>query len=227
MIWDALAFKQKKRQSPLGAETSSVADRISAARAHKQQGILDAAEKLIRRYGHAKTSIEDISRVIGTSRADIYRFFPTKEALDQKVFARHAHFILERARDAARCETDGSAPLLAAIISLVEQTASMIECDPHIQQLFATAFAKDWEAAHIYISQVLALIEAIISDGMKTGHFAVSDPAVAAQRVLTSVIVFIHPTLVTEAALKFPSLIPSPLTQIEPILTYLSASGRK
>lgn len=227
MIWDALAFAQSKQRSVLDEEIVSVADSVSVDRLHKREGILDAAEKLIRRFGHTKTSMEDISRVIGTSRANIYRFFPTKEALDEEVFARHASAVLKRARTAAQSETEAGEQLLAAVTSLVDQTVSMVENDPHMHRLFATAFDEDWDASDLYITEINALVEAIIGNGISTGDFAVSDPALATQFVVTSMIVFIHPALVADAALKHPSLTAHSATQMGPILTYLQAGDRK
>lgn len=97
----------------------------------------------------------------------------------------------------------------------------MIECDRQIHRLFAAVFAENWHAAHIYIAEVFALIDSIISDGIRTGGFTVSNPALAAQIVASSVILFIHPALMMDAAPRYSEVISDPATQTRQVLAYL------
>lgn len=48
--------------------------------------ILDQAEALIRHIGRKKTNVEDIAQKLGMSRANIYRFYPTRAAIDRGVY---------------------------------------------------------------------------------------------------------------------------------------------
>lgn len=52
--------------------------------------LLDAAETCIRRYGLSKTTIEDIAREAGSSRATFYRLFDNREALFVTLASREA-----------------------------------------------------------------------------------------------------------------------------------------
>ena len=59
-----------------------------AARSAAEARILDAAEACIRRYGIRRTSMQEVARAAGFSRAWLYRHFPDKESLVSAVLLR-------------------------------------------------------------------------------------------------------------------------------------------
>ncbi|WP_363735945.1 helix-turn-helix domain-containing protein [Mesorhizobium sp.] len=59
--------------------------------------ILEVAEKHFRRIGYHKTSIADIASDLGMSRANVYRFFPSRDAINGFICKR----ILDEAADIA------------------------------------------------------------------------------------------------------------------------------
>src|SRR3954447_12702411 len=64
--------------------TSLVSKRFASADETKA-AILDAAEELFRRVGYAKTAVADIAAVLHMSPANIYRFFPSKSAINNAI----------------------------------------------------------------------------------------------------------------------------------------------
>jgi AcrR family transcriptional regulator len=67
----------------------------------QRERLLDAAEACLARYGLGKTTIEDVARLAGLSRATVYRQFGTRDALVAAVAA----------REAERCAADALAYL--------------------------------------------------------------------------------------------------------------------
>ncbi len=53
-----------------------------------RERILDVAEEHFRRIGHQKTSVDDMAVHLGVSRANIYRFFPSRSAINKSVCGR-------------------------------------------------------------------------------------------------------------------------------------------
>src|SRR5260370_11087600 len=63
-----------------------------------RERILDAAEALFRRIGYSKTTVADIAGALSMSRAHIYRFFPSKGAINDALCRRmlgELHLIAE------------------------------------------------------------------------------------------------------------------------------------
>ena len=60
----------------------------SAARQENVVRILEAAERVFRQYGYAKTTVADIAKELGMSTANIYRFFGSKVEIHQALCSR-------------------------------------------------------------------------------------------------------------------------------------------
>src|SRR5579883_3194451 len=66
-----------------------------------RERILVAAEELFRRIGYHKTTVGDIAQALGMSSANIYRFFPSKNAIVEALCGKLLGSLLEEARAAA------------------------------------------------------------------------------------------------------------------------------
>src|SRR5581483_6928654 len=83
--------------------------------------IIQAAGDHFRHYGYAKTTVADLASAIGFSKAYIYKFFPSKQAIGEAIGVECVSTILA----AATSEVDGA------------NTAS-----EKLQRLFGTVTAK-------------------------------------------------------------------------------------
>jgi AcrR family transcriptional regulator len=78
---------------PLGAGPET-----DPAREAARLAILKAAERCFSRFGLTKTTMEDIARAAGMSRATVYRYFADREALVLASVMRRARADMPRAR---------------------------------------------------------------------------------------------------------------------------------
>jgi AcrR family transcriptional regulator len=62
-----------------------------------REGMLDAAESCLQRFGVAKTTVEDVAQAAGLSRATVYRQFGSRDALLLAVAAREADRVATQA----------------------------------------------------------------------------------------------------------------------------------
>jgi AcrR family transcriptional regulator len=74
--------------------------------------ILEAAEKVLRRFGPAKSTVVDVARALGVSHGSIYRHFPSKAALHDAVAE---HWLAEK-----------SAPLIPTAWAFAKLPASVL-----------------------------------------------------------------------------------------------------
>lgn len=66
-----------------------------ATRGEVREGILDATERLLARYGYRKMTVEDIAREVGVGKGTIYLHFTSKE----EVVLSHVDRIVERLKE--------------------------------------------------------------------------------------------------------------------------------
>src|SRR5437870_12366568 len=64
--------------------------------------IIETAETLFRRLGFAKTAVADIAAELGMSPANVYRFFPSKNAIVEAICQRCLSELDEKAWAVAR-----------------------------------------------------------------------------------------------------------------------------
>src|SRR3977135_4116294 len=56
--------------------------------------ILEAAEEHISRYGYDKTTVSDLAKAIGFSKAYIYKFFDSKQAIGEAICSKTVNQIV-------------------------------------------------------------------------------------------------------------------------------------
>jgi AcrR family transcriptional regulator len=72
------------------ASTAAVASRNDTKSKPVRERLLDAAEGCLEQFGPQKTSMEDVARAAGMSRATVYRYFENRDALLLGVASRQA-----------------------------------------------------------------------------------------------------------------------------------------
>src|SRR5947207_15448953 len=77
--------------------------------------ILEAAEEHFRRIGYHKTSVADIASELGMSPANVYRFFPTRDAINESICGR----ILNEVADIAFAIARTNAPAIEKLDQLL------------------------------------------------------------------------------------------------------------
>src|ERR1700722_14190557 len=83
-----------------------------------RERILAAAEELFLRIGYWKTTVGDIAEALGMSSANIYRFFPSKKAINEALCARLMAALLEAAEEIAAAPISASERLFTLLMTL-------------------------------------------------------------------------------------------------------------
>ena len=103
--------------------------------------ILDAALTVFHQYGYGKTTMQDIARAAGMSRAALYLHFATKEDLF-RAGARRAHAqALARADDMLAAEGDVVSRIDAAMAAYFGGLMAQISSSVHGGELFDTSLS--------------------------------------------------------------------------------------
>ena len=98
-----------------------------------RQRLIDAAEACFRRYGVAKTTVEDVATAAKVSRATVYRYFADRDELILGVLLRDAGRFLNR----LTAELTRQPDLAAAIVNGVLFTVDAVLADENLALLFA------------------------------------------------------------------------------------------
>lgn len=138
--------------------------------------IIEAANECFARYGYGKTTVSDLAREIGFSKAYIYRFFESKQAIGEAICGERLERILAEAR--AAIDEGGSATdrLRRMFRSVTALSVALFFDDQKIFEIAALSAKERWSSTHAYADALKAMLEEIIREGRENGEFERKTP---------------------------------------------------
>jgi AcrR family transcriptional regulator len=166
--------------------------------ARTRAAIIETAERLFRTMGYQKTAVADIARELHMSPANIYRFFPSKAAINEAVCARILEALDARAWSLAQSEASAADRLHALFRLMQEQTVALFFQDRRMHDMVAAALEQHWGVIRDHIHAMDAAIAHILRDGQVSGEFASFEPDVMARLAHATMACFTYPALVQQ-----------------------------
>ncbi len=170
----------------------------STAPATTRDRIADTAERLFRSMGYQKTAVADIARELGMSPANVYRFFPSKSAINEAITERLLTALFIGAEAAAQAKGTAAERLHAMAEHFRSSSIELFFNEKRMHDMVAAAIGEHWGVIESYIKRFLALSESVIRGGMESGEFADGDPALAAMAFKQVTLAWHHPMMVEE-----------------------------
>ncbi len=163
-----------------------------------RSAIVEVAERLFRSLGYQKTAVADIARELGMSPANVYRFFPSKAAINEAIAARTLDGLETMAWSIARGPGTPADRLRGLFRALQTQTMALFFDEKKMHDMVAVAMEEDWPVIDHYVRTIETAIRHIVMDGQADGSFARSDPETTAKLVHGTMIGFLHPRVIEE-----------------------------
>ncbi len=163
-----------------------------------RERILDVAENHFRRIGFRKTTVADIAGCLGMSTGNIYRFFPSRMAIDASVCGRFFMEFIQAVKSTA-CVCGSAQTKLEKTLTLLHQMrkTTFVE-EKRVHELMAAAAGENWAIYKAHNDEVVTILRTIVMDGIVSGEFEVQDPGREARNVMTAFTPFYHPVLVEQ-----------------------------
>jgi AcrR family transcriptional regulator len=160
--------------------------------------IMDVAEEHFRRIGYAKTAVADIATTLGMSPANVYRYFPSKSAINNAI----CHRLLDQ--EHAMIEAIIASPEPAAtrleriILGVNSYNRAQFVKEKRLHDMVEVAMAENWEAMQAHCDKIKGYYSTVIAQGIAGGEFAAFDPVKTGGAVFTLCTALCHPTLVAQ-----------------------------
>jgi AcrR family transcriptional regulator len=160
--------------------------------------IIETAEALFRQIGFAKTAVADIAAKLGMSPANIYRFFPSKNAIVQAICQRCLSEVENRAWAVARSKLPAAQRLERLILEILTYHKENLVTEQRVYDMVLAAIEHSWDTIHAHKDVMRNVTELILRDGIEAGEFEPVDPRETAELIMMSVVCFTHPVLVAQ-----------------------------
>jgi AcrR family transcriptional regulator len=164
------------------------------------QRILDATEAVLRRHGAEKTNVVDVAKALDMSHGNIYRHFPSKQALINAVALRWLHAVIEPLDAIAQNRSRSASKRLAAWFDTLRAIKRRkVLDDPELFRVHHQIVSQVPDVVAEHVATLIHHLELIIADGIASGEFSSRlDPAVSARAFLQATAAFHHPALVLQ-----------------------------
>jgi len=158
----------------------------------KREAILHASWALIRHYGYAKTTIDDIARKANVGKGTVYLYFKSKTdimlALTDLTNQRITKKLEQIAAEASPPEERLRACVLYRIMTLFD----LVHRYPHSEDVIASILPEIVERLDRYVKRHGELLTQIVEEGRQNGVLKADDPQATGQ-LLANLFEFMTP----------------------------------
>jgi AcrR family transcriptional regulator len=141
-----------------------------------REQIVAAAGQHFSHYGYEKTAVSDLAKAIGFSKAYIYKFFDSKQAIGEAICAQTLDAVVAAVEDAVAGAATPTEKFRRMFKVLAATGVSLFFNDRKLYDIAATSCAEQWPAARSYAERVRQILADIVREGRETGEFERKTP---------------------------------------------------
>jgi AcrR family transcriptional regulator len=163
---------------------------------------VQAAIHLYREIGHRKTTVADIARSSSMSSANVYRFFPSKRAVEEAVVAEFLDEFTKAAAEAANSEGSPLLRLAASLTAMVELNEQRRTRDRRLHELLALATREGWPIVLSHADRIRGILRPIIAAGQASGELNGGSPMALTCCLLEAMEAYLSPSRICLGTLR-------------------------
>ena len=135
-----------------------------------------AAEEHFRRYGYEKTTVSDLAKAIGFSKAYIYKFFDSKQAIGEAICSKTLSSIIVEVEEALAGASTSTEKFRRLFKTLTAASVSLFFTDRKLYDLSASSAGEGWPSARAYAERIRQILTDVIREGRENGEFERKTP---------------------------------------------------
>lgn len=133
--------------------------------------IMRAANEHFRHYGYGKTTVSDLARTIGLSKAYIYKVFDSKQAIGEAICRQHLAIVSQNVLAAVDSSPSSVETIRTMFSKTLSESLSLLFTHRKLHDLCAHAVLDRWASPADYERRVEALTRSVIKQGRQNGEF--------------------------------------------------------
>nr|POY50576.1 AcrR family transcriptional regulator [Pectobacterium versatile] len=137
---------------------------------------MEAAKEHFGHFGYEKTTVSDLAKAIGFSKAYIYKFFDSKQAIGEVICASRLAMIMDIVNSAIADAPTASEKLRCLFRALTEAGSDLFFHDRKLYDIAAVASRDRWPSAAAHEEKLRQLIQQILLEGRQSGEFERKTP---------------------------------------------------
>ena len=155
-----------------------------------REQIVEAAEEHFSRYGYEKTTVSDLAKVIGFSKAYIYKFFDSKQAIGEAICSKTLSAIVAAVEEAVAGASTPTEKFRRMFKTLTATSASLFFNDRKLHDIAAHSAGEGWASALAYAQRIRQILMDVVREGRETGEFERKTPL---DETVQAIYLVVHP----------------------------------
>src|SRR5262249_13341469 len=129
--------------------------------------------------GYAKPAVADIAAELGVSPANVYRFFPSKNAIVEAICQRCLSELETKAFAVVRQKAPAAERLEKLFVAIATYNKENLLEEQRVHEVVVVAMEQNWQAIAVHLETMRTMVEVILRDGMawRRGNSTLSIPA--------------------------------------------------
>ena len=160
----------------MSATTSSVPPSRGPADHTVREQIVEAAREHFSRYGYEKTTVSDLAKSIRFSKAYIYKFFDSKQAIGEAICSKTLSGIVATVEEAVTGALTPTDKFRRMFKVLVTTSVSLFFNDRKLYDIAAHAAGEQWPPVRAYRERIRQMLTEIVREGRESGEFERKTP---------------------------------------------------
>ena len=141
-----------------------------------REQILEAAGEHFSHYGYDKTTVSDLAKAIGFSKAYIYKFFDSKQAIGEAICSQTLSAIIVAVEEAVAGATTATDKLRRMFKSLADTSVGLFFNERKLYDIAASSAGEGWPSARAYAQRIRDILMDIVREGREAGEFERKTP---------------------------------------------------
>ena len=141
-----------------------------------REQILEAAGEHFSRYGYEKTTVSDLAKAIGFSKAYIYKFFDSKQAIGEAICSKTLSAIVAAVEEAVAGASTPTEKFRRMFKTLTATGVSLFFNDRKLHDIAAHSAGEGWPSARAYAERIRQILMDVVREGRETGEFERKTP---------------------------------------------------
>ena len=141
-----------------------------------REQIVEAAGEHFSRYGYEKTTVSDLAKAIGFSKAYIYKFFDSKQAIGEAICSKTLSAIVAAVEEAVAGAASPTEKFRRMFKILTATSVNLFFNDRKLYDIAASSAGEGWPSARAYAKRIRQILMEIVSEGRETGEFERKTP---------------------------------------------------
>jgi AcrR family transcriptional regulator len=161
-----------------------------------REQIVAAAAEHFSHYGYEKTTVSDLAKSIGFSKAYIYKFFDSKQAIGEAICSKTLSGIVTTVEQAVASATTPTEKFRKMFKILVTTGVSLHFNDRKLYDIAAHAAGEQWPSVRAYCDRIRQIVTDIVREGRESGEFERKTPLDETVRAIDLVVQpYVNPLL--------------------------------